>query len=77
MSNAIRKTTKKETVTLPKKAVSRMFAAMGAFEEAQDELEDYLTLSNDAVMNDVKKARREHRQGERKELHSLKKRYEV
>ncbi len=73
MKIAFRGTTK--TINIPRKSVEQLFEAINIFESAQDEIEDFLIVNSEPLMNKIRKARKEHLGIKTKDFQELVKKY--
>lgn len=62
-----------KTVNLPVNILDKMKSAISAFDEFQDELEDYLLNENPAFLAKMRRARKQHILGKTQPLEKLKK----
>lgn len=69
--------TNTHNISLPKSAFEKIINAMGAVEDAQEHIEDFLMLSNKKIAVEVQRARLDHQKGKVGSWTMLKKEYGV
>ena len=65
------------SIDLPKSSVTNLLVALEAFEDAQNEIEDYLTFKNKKVAKEIEDAHADKESGRGNDWESLKRRYGV
>ena len=65
----------KDIIALPRRSVEEIFESMERMAKAQDEMEDYLFMSNPEIIRQLKTSRKQELAGKTKSFDSLLKKY--